>query len=810
MASINLNILTQVKKSIANVKGFQATVNKQLGQIQKRVGLLNLSFASFLGNLQARAVASAFNAVRSTISGVTGGFFELSEAVAEVNSILPDTAALTEENRRQFIRFSTTFGATPGAQAKAFYQIVSAGITDTSKAIKLLTVSNKAGVAGLTDIGVAIDGITSVLAVYGQRGLDATDISDIFFAAVREGKTTFDQLSRSIGRVSSIAGTVGVSFDEVAGTLAFLTKVGISTEEAVTGIRAVLSSIIKPAEQAKKAAKDLGIDFSVAGLRAKGFGGFLAEIAKVTKGSAEELVKLFPNIRALGAVAAISGGDLDDFRRILDATANSAGATEAAFKKISDSAAFQFKALTRTIQNLPAIFLTGADPEFAELFKTLRITIQDLTPVFADLIILFATFGQTAIRTLEALRPSKIKADVNSFFDFIEQRVKRGGKIIAETDAEINKINEDFKAFSKTANTKAGDALVKSFDAIIRVATKLRMTASQTFKDIGQDAEKATRDLAGLNGEASKLAANLSKASDAALQFASRFGAEDAAAELLRRRLQVIQEAQVQNLITLEQGLTARETLELEFEQKRIEKLISDEQLRLGVQKQGAEERLVAEQGVLQRRLDNETLSNAQRLVAQRRFDQSALKLQTIRQKKFEQNQRAFLGTASTLANNESQVLKAIGKSAALVNIGIKTSEAAVSSFAFGSAIGGPILGAIFQGIAIAAGAAQAAKVASLQTGLTSVPPGFPNDTFRANLSSGERVTTSRQNQDLTEFLDRENEKANGTDQAIVAGLALIARMLGNLENTIIVRIGNKEVLRAVRDGRRAGGTLAV
>jgi len=379
MASINLNILTQVKKSIANVKGFQATVNKQLGQIQKRVGLLNLSFASFLGNLQARAVASAFNAVRSTISGVTGGFFELSEAVAEVNSILPDTAALTEENRRQFIRFSTTFGATPGAQAKAFYQIVSAGITDTSKAIKLLTVSNKAGVAGLTDIGVAIDGITSVLAVYGQRGLDATDISDIFFAAVREGKTTFDQLSRSIGRVSSIAGTVGVSFDEVAGTLAFLTKVGISTEEAVTGIRAVLSSIIKPAEQAKKAAKDLGIDFSVAGLRAKGFGGFLAEIAKVTKGSAEELVKLFPNIRALGAVAAISGGDLDDFRRILDATANSAGATEAAFKKISDSAAFQFKALTRTIQNLPAIFLTGADPEFAELFKTLRITIQDLT-----------------------------------------------------------------------------------------------------------------------------------------------------------------------------------------------------------------------------------------------------------------------------------------------------------------------------------------------------------------------------------------------------------------------------------------------
>jgi hypothetical protein len=75
----------------------------------------------------------------------------------------------------------------------------------------------------------------------------------------------------------------------------------------------------------------------------------------------------------------------------------------------------------------------------------------------------------------------------------------------------------------------------------------------------------------------------------------------------------------------------------------------------------------------------------------------------------------AFLSSAASLQTSSNKSLAAIGKSAALVQIGINTQKSASASFAFGSSIGGPALGAAFAAIAVAAGTAQAAKVAGIQ-----------------------------------------------------------------------------------------------
>jgi hypothetical protein len=78
-------------------------------------------------------------------------------------------------------------------------------------------------------------------------------------------------------------------------------------------------------------------------------------------------------------------------------------------------------------------------------------------------------------------------------------------------------------------------------------------------------------------------------------------------------------------------------------------------------------------------------------------------------------DQEAFFASATSLQTSSNKSLAAIGKSAALVQIGINTQKSASSSFAFGSSIGGPALGAAFAAIAVAAGTAQAAKVAGIQ-----------------------------------------------------------------------------------------------
>ena len=186
-------------------------------------------------------------------------------------------------------------------------------------------------------------------------------------------------------------------------------------------------------------------------------------------------------------------------------------------------------------------------------------------------------------------------------------------------------------------------------------------------------------------------------------------------------------------------------------------------------------------------------------------------------------DQQTFLSTAATLAQSNNSALAAIGKAAAITQIAIKTPPAVASSFEFGTRLGGPPLGFLFGGIAATAMAAQAARIAGipLQSGLSSVPAGFPNDSFPARLTTGERVLNVPQNRDFTEFL-KSKDSGSGESQTeilkqIVMGLDGVMELLGmsnekldNLENEIVVTIGGRELTREIRQQLRSGRSLAI
>jgi hypothetical protein len=82
------------------------------------------------------------------------------------------------------------------------------------------------------------------------------------------------------------------------------------------------------------------------------------------------------------------------------------------------------------------------------------------------------------------------------------------------------------------------------------------------------------------------------------------------------------------------------------------------------------------------------------------------------------------------------------------------------------------------------------------------VPAGFPNDSFRSNLTSGERVVSVQQNRDLTSFLDSANA-AGGSGQnmdQVVALLSVIASQMasGDQSQTVNVQIDGSTLAKAM------------
>jgi len=91
----------------------------------------------------------------------------------------------------------------------------------------------------------------------------------------------------------------------------------------------------------------------------------------------------------------------------------------------------------------------------------------------------------------------------------------------------------------------------------------------------------------------------------------------------------------------------------------------------------------------------------------------------------------------------------------------------------------------------------------NLATGITEVPGGFPNDSFAANLSSGERVVSVKQNMDLKSFMD---EQRGSKD--ILMQIADKLDMAFN--RPIVIEVDGKQIFTAVNDQLIGGRAFAV
>jgi len=171
-----------------------------------------------------------------------------------------------------------------------------------------------------------------------------------------------------------------------------------------------------------------------------------------------------------------------------------------------------------------------------------------------------------------------------------------------------------------------------------------------------------------------------------------------------------------------------------------------------------------------------------------------------------------FFGDMSSLMRTGNRQLFEIGKAAALAQAIIQGYVAVQNALAIPPWWVGAAL-------AVAAAAKAAVQIAGIQstnlaTGLTKVPAGFPNDTFRANLTSGERVVSVEQNKDLTAFLESQRKANDDDKQNLFKDIRnILAEMLidnKNKEQTIVVNIGDREIIREIRYSLRAGYSLEV
>ena len=316
---------------------------------------------------------------------------DFENSMAKVGTIADTTAVPMETLKKQVVSLSNTVGVGVSDIAEAQYQAISAGVK-TANSVDFVSTAIKAAKGGFTDATTAVDGLTTVLNAYGLEASKATDISDQMLVAQNYGKTSFGDMASSMGKVIPIASSLNVSTQELFSSIAVLTKNGIGTSEAVTGLKAAYSNILKPTADASKAAKSLGLDFSAAHLSSVGWAQFLTEIKEKTGGNAETMASLFGSTEALNSVMVLAGKGSKDFTEALGLMGDATGATQAAYEKMLTPAERMNISITKVKNSLIQFgaALTPVFNKFADIIGSIGDRLNNLSEGQVNAIVKFA------------------------------------------------------------------------------------------------------------------------------------------------------------------------------------------------------------------------------------------------------------------------------------------------------------------------------------------------------------------------------------------------------------------------------------
>lgn len=246
-----------------------------------------------------------------------------------------------EAMREPVMNLASETGIMAKELADAMQYITSSGFEDTAQALDILSASAKVAAVNQVEVKNVSDLVTSAMNAYRQSGLQASEVTDMLVRSVALGKAEFEDLVAAMGIILPVAADMGVTFEEISGMMAMLTRTGTTAETAATQLRQLLSQLMGPASQAHEALESLNWSADAFRKTVAEKGLFQALIQFKDKlydlGSIEIADDVFGNIRALSAFLNVTGEAMEENIYVAEEMKNSIGETDRAFKEYSNT-----------------------------------------------------------------------------------------------------------------------------------------------------------------------------------------------------------------------------------------------------------------------------------------------------------------------------------------------------------------------------------------------------------------------------------------------------------------------------------------
>lgn len=390
------SLLVKIGANIDNFEKGMSKVQKQMNDVQNKFQKIG-DKVSGVGKKLTTSVTLPIVAIGAASAKMAGDF---STSFAKVTTIADTSVKSVGTIKKEVMDFSNKTGVAASQVNEALYQCISAGV-DTADAMDVLNVANKAAKGGFSDINTAIDGVTSVLNAYGLESKEAENVANSMLVAQNKGKTTFDELAKSLYNVLPTAASVNVGIDQVTSSLAAMTAQGTPTSVATTQLRQAFVELDKEGSKAQKTFE------KIAGKSFKDFiseGGNVADAMKLmddhAKSNGISIKDLFGSVEAGNAAMQLtSEKGAKVFNDALKEMETNTTALDDAFKKMDDTPMAKIEKSVNRVKNAmidAGSIILPIVADIAEFIAKLADKFSNLDPKAQNVILAFAGIAAIA------------------------------------------------------------------------------------------------------------------------------------------------------------------------------------------------------------------------------------------------------------------------------------------------------------------------------------------------------------------------------------------------------------------------------
>jgi TP901 family phage tail tape measure protein len=293
---------SSAKNSFAGMKGALDDINQN--QSMNRLAA-DLAMASSLTE-PFRQKLSAMMDLPSQLAG------EFDSSMRNIQSLTNESNESLKDLQKELLAVGSGAVAGPQAIADAYYNIAS-GIGKAEVRMDTLRAATALAEAGQANLGAATSGLISVVNAYNTPAENMTNLSDVFFQTVKKGVGSLDGFVGAMSSISGLSASVGIGFDELGSSMAFLTAKGQTESVAATQLKAAMVSLLRPNEDLSKALQSIGISSGSAMLEQYGLAESLSMVKAAVGGSQDNMAKALGSVEALQAAITLTADDYTSF-----------------------------------------------------------------------------------------------------------------------------------------------------------------------------------------------------------------------------------------------------------------------------------------------------------------------------------------------------------------------------------------------------------------------------------------------------------------------------------------------------------------